>query len=435
MANQTTSGQTAIIGNKQTLRSLVMREDITASLEAIRNHCMTTCSIREQAVLAVTENPELLKCTPVSFLAALRHLGQIGLPFSGPGALAHLVPFGHKVVPIVNYRGLASLARRSGLVRRIEARVVCEKDKFDVSYGSRQHITHKPHIGADRGRIIAAYAIGELRDGSCQIEVMSRDEIEKIKNRSRAGGRGPWATDFSEMSRKTVLRRLLKYLPSIGDIEQVTQTENDGEELPRAKSIEATQFPSDDFDGGQQVDTDTGEVLEDSQTENQGSEEKEHLLNQIRDELISRWPGDSPEAKTQKLDEIRYIFGAESWSKVCTLSEDILTVGLGEIQRRANIPEDEAAQEEAQPDKTKPFDPASEKKQLLTQIRDELVRQWPGDSKENKKLKKEEISLIFGCQTWQKVTILTNDILGAGLRVLRDRATGEEFFRGDDIPF
>jgi len=80
-------------------------------------------------------------------------------------------------------------------------------------------------------------------------------------------------------------------------------------------------------------------------------------------------------------------------------------------------------------------DIASEKNRLLTQIRDEINSRWPGDSKENKKLKQEEVHLVFGCDTWKKVTTLTNDILGAGLRVLRDRAGGDNFFRGDDIPF
>ena len=77
-------------------------------------------------------------------------------------------------------------------------------------------------------------------------------------------------------------------------------------------------------------------------------------------------------------------------------------------------------------------DIASDKNRLLTQIRDEINSRWPGDSKENKKLKQEEVHLVFGCDTWKEVTTLTNDILGAGLRVLRDRAGGGDFFRGDD---
>ena len=43
---------------------------------------------------------------------------------------------------------------------------------------------------------------------------MRRDEIEKIKSRSKSGSSGPWKTDYEEMARKTVLRRLVKSLPS-----------------------------------------------------------------------------------------------------------------------------------------------------------------------------------------------------------------------------
>lgn len=88
--------------------------------------------------------------------------------------------------------------------------------------------------------------------------------------------------------------------------------------------------------------------------------------------------------------------------------------------------EDDIADEKGQ------GDIASEKKRLLTMIRDELVSHWPGDSEKDKGLKREEIQVVFGCDTWGKVKNLTNDILGAGLRVLQDRAAGNDFLGGDD---
>ena len=83
---------------------------------------------------------------------------------------------------------------------------------------------------------------------------------------------------------------------------------------------------------------------------------------------------------------------------------------------------------------------AAEKDRLLAQIRDELIKRWPSESKENKDEKKVEIKLVFGCETWKEVSSLPNHILGAGLKVVRERAAGKDFFDEDestagDIPF
>lgn len=86
-------------------------------------------------------------------------------------------------------------------------------------------------------------------------------------------------------------------------------------------------------------------------------------------------------------------------------------------------------------------DIAAEKERLLIMIRDELVGRWPGDSKESKGEKKDEVKVVFGCETWKEVSSLPNHILAAGLKCIRERANGEDFFgrdgsgAADDIPF
>jgi len=41
---------------------------------------------------------------------------------------------------------------------------------------------------------------------------MTKDEVTKIRHRSKAANNGPWVTDFDEMGKKTVFRRLSKWL-------------------------------------------------------------------------------------------------------------------------------------------------------------------------------------------------------------------------------
>lgn len=75
---------------------------------------------------------------------------------------------------------------------------------------------------------------------------------------------------------------------------------------------------------------------------------------------------------------------------------------------------------------------AAEKERLLVQIRDELVKRWPGDSPADQEGRRNEVKLVFGREKWNEVSTLGNDVLNAGLRVLQDRAAGKDFLGGDD---
>jgi recombinational DNA repair protein RecT len=55
--------------------------------------------------------------------------------------------------------------------------------------------------------------VAHFKDGGYQFEVMSLEEIESVRKSSKASESGPWMTHFPEMAKKTVLRRLFKWLP------------------------------------------------------------------------------------------------------------------------------------------------------------------------------------------------------------------------------
>ena len=46
-----------------------------------------------------------------------------------------------------------------------------------------------------------------------KFDVRGRKEIDTVRSRSRASHEGPWVTDYPEMAKKTVLRRLAKLAP------------------------------------------------------------------------------------------------------------------------------------------------------------------------------------------------------------------------------
>ncbi len=97
--------------------------------------------------------------------------------------------------------------------------VVYEGDDFRVFLGSEPRVEHIPTMG-DRGDIIAAYAVAHLENGSIDIEVMTKAELEKIRHnaaQTRGGKDGPAYSEWEDqMYRKAPIRRLAKRLP-LGD--------------------------------------------------------------------------------------------------------------------------------------------------------------------------------------------------------------------------
>ena len=173
------------------------------------------------ALTAIKSQPKLLQCDKYSILKAIMEAAQLGLEPDGLLGHAYLIPYWnskkncYEAQLQVGYRGFLDLARRSGQVSHIFAQVVYEKDHFKFAYGTNPNLEHVPAAAADRGKKIAAYAIAYLTDGRTPFEVMYRDQIEKIREMSKRATEedSPWNTHEDEMWRKTVIRRLAKYLP------------------------------------------------------------------------------------------------------------------------------------------------------------------------------------------------------------------------------
>ncbi len=181
------------------------------------------------ALTAVRSVPQLMECTTESLMGAVMQCAQLGVEPNTPLGHAYMIPFRNRkanrtdVQVIVGYRGLIDLARRSGQIISLAAHAVYEKDEFDFAYGLDERLHHVPARG-DRGEIVAFYAVARLKDGGHQFEVMWREAVDRIRESSqgawtyRSGQRvpkesSPWWTHYEEMGRKTVIRRLAKYLP------------------------------------------------------------------------------------------------------------------------------------------------------------------------------------------------------------------------------
>lgn len=192
---------------------------------------------------AVQMQPDLLGTDRRSLLAACMKAAQDGL--LPDGREAALVIFRTKSGSMTQYMpmigGLLKKLRNSGELASIGAHVAYSADEFRYELGDEERIVHRPKLGSERGDPIAAYAIAKTKDGAIYREVMSVDEINQVRSVSRAKDSGPWASWWSEMARKTVLRRLLKRLPSSADVDAVIDNDNDMYDL--SPQVSATPQP------------------------------------------------------------------------------------------------------------------------------------------------------------------------------------------------
>lgn len=178
------------------------------------------------AQIAATTTPALAKCDVASLVGAIGQCAQMGLEPNTVLGHAYLVPFNTKrkmpdgserwvnsVQVIIGWKGFIDLARRSGQIVSIAAHEVCENDHFDMVYGLDEKLEHKPALG-ERGEIMGFYSVAKLKDGGHCFEFMSLHQVREIMAATQSKGKyGPWKDHFVEMGRKTVIRRLAKYLP------------------------------------------------------------------------------------------------------------------------------------------------------------------------------------------------------------------------------
>lgn len=235
------------------------------------------------ARIALTEfrkNPKLAECDPRSVFAAVVMASQLGLE---PGLMGqcYLIPYKTECQLIPGYQGLLDLVRRSGKVRRIEAQVVYEQDHFIYRTGLTVTLEHEPLLDGERGEPRLAYAVAEFADGGHHVEIMTRAQIEAIRDRSsntqnakRWNKKTPWDTDTDEMWRKTVLRRLCKFLPKSVELATALQLEdsaaNQGQKLTVREVVNGDWAPPTIIESDApalpppqaNMDPETGEVLE-----------------------------------------------------------------------------------------------------------------------------------------------------------------------------
>lgn len=186
---------------------------------------------KSYAIQLFRKSETLQKANIQSTLEALVNVANIGLTLNPALKLAYLVPrFSHRGVEIcleASYQGLVKLITDTKSAKNVYCHVVYDGDEFQETLGTSVEIKHVPKRQSNKP--ILVYAVAVLYDGSKQIEVMTIDEVNDIRDKSESykafiSGKVKscvWNDFYNEMARKTVIRRLCKYLPKTDQWEKL----------------------------------------------------------------------------------------------------------------------------------------------------------------------------------------------------------------------
>ena len=172
------------------------------------------CLFARQQLLKNDFTLKVASQSPNSLQAAVLNVAAIGISLNPAQQHAYLVPRDGKICLDISYRGLTYLATESGAIKWAKVELVYENDDFKWR-GPAERPKHEADPFSDRGEIKGGYCLAMLPDDSVMVEVMHIDEINKIRNTSKAYSKkgGPWVDWYEEMAKKTVLKRAAKSWP------------------------------------------------------------------------------------------------------------------------------------------------------------------------------------------------------------------------------
>jgi recombination protein RecT len=186
------------------------------------------------AMQAINNSKQLQECSKESLQKAVYNVALTNLSLNPVLKYAYLIPRwsknGSQAVLEPSYQGLIKLLTDTGSIVAVSANIVYEGDEFEVSYGTQAEIIHKPKFKSKDVQCV--YAVAVLKgENFRQFEVMTLEEVNNIMEKSESykafkGGKITsciWVDHWGEMAKKTVIKRLFKYLPKTDKFEHAAQ--------------------------------------------------------------------------------------------------------------------------------------------------------------------------------------------------------------------
>lgn len=192
---------------------------LTPHFEQALGNAMPVARLMRSIMISVERTPKLLNCDRQSLLNAAMSAACLGLEVDGITGQAFFVPFAGKAQLIIGYKGMNTLAARSGYT--VQGEVVRDGDAFDFELGDRGFVRHKPKLG-NKGEIIATWATASSLSRPAIISVLGIDDVMAIMAKSPGAkmADSPWrdkVIGFPAMASKSSKRRLNRSMPLNAD--------------------------------------------------------------------------------------------------------------------------------------------------------------------------------------------------------------------------
>lgn len=188
---------------------------------------------------AVNGNGELLQADRQSLFESCMKAAQDGLlPDGREGALViyntNVAKSGQekkwikKVQWMPMVAGIMKKARNSGEIALITAGYVVGGDKFRYWIDDDgEHIFYEPGEKQDFNTFVCAFAMAKTKDGVIYAQRVTPNDVEKMRNASKAKDGPAWKNWYDQMAMKGAIRRLAKRLPTSSDLDDLIRRDDE----------------------------------------------------------------------------------------------------------------------------------------------------------------------------------------------------------------
>lgn len=183
--------------------------------ESTQNYLKTVLAKKkDQFVTSLTSlvgsNVLLQRCEPLSVMYAAIKAAALDLPFEGSLGMAYCIPYGNQAQFQIGAKGLAQLAIRSGQFVKLRVTEVYEGEYAGTDRRTGE-VKWNDVENADTKPVAGYYGYFRLINGYEYEMYWSKEKaLAHGRRYSKSFNSGPWKTHPDEMSKKTLLKRLLK---------------------------------------------------------------------------------------------------------------------------------------------------------------------------------------------------------------------------------
>ncbi len=257
------------MGTKQVIEMKNISESVMARITALQNanaltlpkdYAVDNALKSAWLILQSTEdrahNKALEVCTKESIANALFDMVLQGM--SVAKNQGYFIVYGKQLTFQRSYFGTMALARRIGAIDQVPTAQVIYKDDdfvYTIEDGNIKVIKHEQKLAnIDNTKIVGAYAILTLRDGSKRTTIMTWEQIQKAWGQGATKGASPAHKNFAEeMAKKSVISRACKMLINSTDDAwlydgKADETDHSGEDVKASRDAQVAEAASKDFE-------------------------------------------------------------------------------------------------------------------------------------------------------------------------------------------